>query len=97
MAELKWRVMLVAELEPGVVTETELARIVRVAQASLAELGLRLAHEQEAPDALEQGHGAALPGRPHRRAERHARGAFRRRHPGFRPANDDHQLTGAAA
>jgi hypothetical protein len=24
-------------------------------------------------------------------------GAFRRRHPGFRPANDDHKLTGAAA
>jgi hypothetical protein len=23
--------------------------------------------------------------------------AFRRRHPGFQPANDDHQLTGAAA
>ena len=23
--------------------------------------------------------------------------AFRRRHPGFRPANDDHRLTGAAA
>ena len=23
--------------------------------------------------------------------------AFRRRHPGFRPANDDHELTGAAA
>ena len=23
--------------------------------------------------------------------------AFRRRHPGFRPANDDHKLTGAAA
>ena len=24
-------------------------------------------------------------------------GAFRQRHPGFRPANDDHKLTGAAA
>jgi hypothetical protein len=23
--------------------------------------------------------------------------AFRRRHPGFQPANDDHKLTGAAA
>ena len=45
MAKLVWRVRLVAELEPGVVTETELARIERDAQASLAELGLRLGGE----------------------------------------------------
>jgi hypothetical protein len=42
VAKLVWRVKLVAELEPGVVTETELARIERDAQASVAELGLRL-------------------------------------------------------
>ena len=42
MAELVWRVKLVAELEPGVTTETELARIERDAEVSLAELGLRL-------------------------------------------------------
>ena len=29
MANLVWRVRLVAELEPGVVSETEVARIVR--------------------------------------------------------------------
>src|SRR3954470_5717060 len=42
VAKLVWRVKLVAELEPGVVTETELARIERDAQAGLAELGLQL-------------------------------------------------------
>jgi len=42
VAKLVWRVRLVAELEPGVATETEPARIVRDDQASLAELGLRL-------------------------------------------------------
>ena len=42
MARLVWRVRLVADLEPGVVTAAELARIVRDAQAGLAELGLRL-------------------------------------------------------
>ena len=42
MAKLVWQVKLVAELEPGVVTETELARIERDAQASVADLGLRL-------------------------------------------------------
>ena len=50
-----------------------------------------------AADALEQGDRAALPRRAHSRAERHARGAFRRRRPGFRPANDGYKLTGAAA
>jgi hypothetical protein len=37
-----WRVKLVAELQPGVTTETEVARIERDEEASLAELGLRL-------------------------------------------------------
>jgi len=37
-----WRVKLVAELQQGVTTETEVARIERDEQANLAELGLRL-------------------------------------------------------
>ncbi len=42
MAKLVWQVKLVAEPESGVITETELARIERDQQASVAELGLRL-------------------------------------------------------
>ncbi len=42
MPKLVWRVKLVAELEPGVATETEVARIERGEEAGLAELGLRL-------------------------------------------------------
>jgi hypothetical protein len=40
---LVWRVKLVAELRPGVLTETEVARIERDEQAGLADLRLRLA------------------------------------------------------
>jgi hypothetical protein len=40
--KLVWRVKLVAELEPGVATETEVARIERSEEAGPAELGLRL-------------------------------------------------------
>jgi hypothetical protein len=43
VAKLVWRVKLVAELRPGVITETELARIERHEQATLADLGLTLA------------------------------------------------------
>ena len=53
MAKLVWRVKLVAELEPGVVTETELARIERDAQASVAELGLRLDEAKRLTAALQ--------------------------------------------
>ena len=42
MAKLVWRVKLVAELQPGVATETEVARIERDEEAGLADLGLRL-------------------------------------------------------
>ena len=42
MPKLVWRVKLVAELEPGVATETEVARIERGEEAGLADLGLRL-------------------------------------------------------
>jgi hypothetical protein len=40
--KLVWRVKLVAELEPGVTAETEVARIERGEEAGLADLGLRL-------------------------------------------------------
>jgi hypothetical protein len=53
VAELVWRVKLVAELEPGVTTETELARIERGEQASLAELGLSLAEAKRLTAALQ--------------------------------------------
>jgi hypothetical protein len=39
VAKLVWRVKLVAELQPGVTTETEVARIERTEEAGLAELG----------------------------------------------------------
>ncbi len=42
MPKLVWRVKLVAELRPGVTTETELARIERDEEAGLADLGFRL-------------------------------------------------------
>ena len=42
-----WRVKLVAELRPGVMTETEVARIARDEQAGLAELGLQLAEAKQ--------------------------------------------------
>src|SRR3954467_6864572 len=53
VAKLVWRVKLVAELEPGVVTETELARIERDAQAGLAELGLQLDEAKRLTAALQ--------------------------------------------
>jgi len=53
VSKLVWRVKLVAELEPGVVSETELVRIEREAQASLAELGLRLDEAKRLTAALQ--------------------------------------------
>lgn len=53
MAKLRWRVKLVAEAEPGVTTETELACIERDEQASLAELGLRLDEAKQLTAALQ--------------------------------------------
>ena len=47
MPKLVWRVKLVAELRPGVMTETEVARIERDEQAGLAELGLQLAEAKQ--------------------------------------------------
>jgi len=51
--KLVWRVKLVAELQPGVMTETELARIERDEQAGLAELGLQLAEAKQLTAALQ--------------------------------------------
>src|SRR5271157_3311239 len=48
-----WRVKLVAELRPGVMTETEVARIERDEQAGLADLGLRLAETKQLTAALQ--------------------------------------------
>lgn len=53
MPKLVWRVKLVAELRPGVTTETEVACIERDEQAGLAELGLRLAEAKQFTAALQ--------------------------------------------
>jgi hypothetical protein len=50
---LVWRLKLVAELRPGVMTETEVARIERDEQAGLADLGLRLAETKRLTAALQ--------------------------------------------
>jgi hypothetical protein len=52
-AKLVWRVKLVSELRPGVMTETEVARIERDEQADLADLGLRLAETKRLTAALQ--------------------------------------------
>jgi hypothetical protein len=51
--KLVWRVKLVAELEPGVTTETELARIERGEAAGPADLGLRLEEGKRLTAALQ--------------------------------------------
>src|ERR671938_1016810 len=48
-----WRVKLVAELVPGVATETELARIERGEAAGLADLGLSLEEAKRLTAALQ--------------------------------------------
>ena len=53
MPKLVWRVKLIAELRPGVMTETEVARIERDEQAGLAELGLRLDETKQLAVALQ--------------------------------------------
>jgi hypothetical protein len=45
--KMVWRVKLVAELEPGLTTEVEVARLERDEQAGLADLGLRLAEAKQ--------------------------------------------------
>jgi hypothetical protein len=51
--KLLWRVKVIAELEPGVATETEIARIERGEEAGLAELGLRLEEMKRLTTALQ--------------------------------------------
>jgi len=51
--KLVWRVKLVAELQAGVTTEVEVARLERDEQAGLAELGLRLAEAKQLTAALQ--------------------------------------------
>ena len=53
MPKLVWRVRLVAELRPGVTTETEITRIERDEEAGLAELGLRLEKAKRLTAALQ--------------------------------------------
>ena len=53
MPRLVWRVRLVAELEPGVATETEVTRIERDEDASPADLGLRLEEAKRLTAALQ--------------------------------------------
>jgi hypothetical protein len=53
VVKLLWRVKLVAELQPGVTTETEVARIERDEDANLAELGLRLEEAKQVTAALQ--------------------------------------------
>jgi hypothetical protein len=50
---LVWRVKLGAEVQPGVTTETEVARIERDADVGLAELGLRLDEAKQLTAALQ--------------------------------------------
>src|SRR4051812_43393106 len=51
--KLVWRVKLVAELEPGVTTETEVACFERGEEAGLADLGLRLDEAKQLTAALQ--------------------------------------------
>jgi hypothetical protein len=51
--KLVWRVKLVAELRPGEVTETEVARIERDEQVGTADLGLRLTETKQLMAALQ--------------------------------------------
>jgi hypothetical protein len=60
---LVWRVKLVAGLRPGVVKETEVARIEREEFAGLADLGLRLAERQQLTTAFHAEFGAGAGGR----------------------------------
>ena len=53
MPKLVWRVKLVAELEPGVTTETEVACLERGEEAGLADLGLRLDEAKQLTAALQ--------------------------------------------
>ena len=53
MPKLVWRVKLVAELQAGVTTETEVACLQRNEEAGLADLGLRLDEAKQLTAALQ--------------------------------------------
>lgn len=53
VSKLVWRVKLVAELQAGVTTEVEVGRLERDEQASVADLGLRLAEAKQITAALQ--------------------------------------------
>ena len=53
MANLVWRVKLVAEFEAGGTAEVEVARIERAEQAGLAGLGLHLAEAKQVMAAIQ--------------------------------------------
>ena len=53
VAKLVWRVKLVAEVRPGMETETEVGRIERDEDAGLADLGLQLAEMKQLAAALQ--------------------------------------------
>jgi len=53
VAKLVWRVKLVAEFQAGVTTEVEVGRLERDEQASVADLGLRLAEAKQITAALQ--------------------------------------------
>ena len=55
MPKRVWRVKLVAELRPGVMMETEVARIEHDEEAGLAALGLRLEEVKRLTAALQAG------------------------------------------
>ena len=90
MPKLVWRVKLVAELQAGVTTETEVARIERGEEAGLADLGLRLDEAKQLTATLqaemiaaqlavvgERRRGCATCGRP-LASKGHYRATFRR-------------------
>ena len=68
MPKLVCRVKLVAELQPGVTTETEVACLERGEEAGLADLGLRLAEAKQ----ITAGRGQARSPRTHARGLRRA-------------------------
>jgi hypothetical protein len=106
VAKLVWRVKLVVELRPGVMTETEVARIERDEQAGLADLGLRLAETKWLTAALQAeivpemrwNRTTVQPFLDVRTAvlKQRLEDAFRYRYPGFRSANDDQARSAAA-
>jgi hypothetical protein len=99
--KLVWRVKLVAKLEPGVATETEVARFERGEEVGLADLGLRLEEAKRLTAALQ---AQIVPAQVITAGERRRwcaacgqRLASKgQRYPGFRPANDDQALPNAA-